>query len=80
MTTIQELPKEKTTEITEKQEIETTDKEAPDHNTILATLETDSIYPLDEIWINAKTGISQTLAIQESADKKGKDSRQDAPG
>ena len=72
MTTIQEVPEETTTEITEKQEIEITDKKTPDHNTILATLEMDNIYPLDEIWINAKTSISQTLAIQESADKKEK--------
>ena len=67
---IQEVPEETTTEITEKQEIEITDEETLDHNTILATHKTDNIYPLDEIWINAKTGISQTLAIQESADKK----------
>ena len=72
MTTIQEVPEETTTEITEKQEIEITDEETPDHDTTLATLETDNIYPLDKIWINAKTGISQTLAIQESADKKEK--------
>ena len=32
----------------------------------------DNIYPLEEIWINSKTGISQKLAIQESADKKEK--------
>ena len=43
-----------------------------DHDTTLATLEMDNIYPLDEIWINAKTGISQTLAIQGSANKKEK--------
>src|SRR6201996_6893797 len=71
-TTIQEVPEETTTEITEKQETEKTDEETPDHDTTLATLEMDNIYPLDEIWINAKTGISQTLAIQESADKKEK--------
>ena len=72
MTMIQEVPEGTTTEITKKQKIEITDKETPDHNTILATLEMDNIYPLDEIWINAKTGISQTLTIQESADKKEK--------
>ena len=32
----------------------------------------DNIYPLEEIWINLKTRISQKLAIQESADKKEK--------
>ena len=69
---IQEVPEEMTTEITEKQEIEIMDEETLDHDTILATLKTDNIYPLDEIWINTKTGISQTLAIQESADKKEK--------
>ena len=61
-----------TTETTEKKEIRITNEEILDHNTVLATLKTDTIYPLDEIWINAKTGISQTLAIQELADKKEK--------
>ena len=32
----------------------------------------DNIYPLEEIWINSKTGISQKITIQESADKKEK--------
>ena len=71
-TMIQEVPEEMTTETTEKQETEITDDKTPDYDTTLATLETDNIYPLDKIWINAKTGISQTLAIQESADKKEK--------
>ena len=64
-TTIQEVPEETTTEITKKQEIEIMDEETPDHDTTLATLEMDNIYPLDKIWINAKTGISQTLAVRE---------------
>ena len=34
-----------TTKIIEKQEIEITDEETPDHNTTLATLEMDNIYP-----------------------------------
>ena len=42
MTTIQELPEETITEITKRQEIEIMNEETPDHNTILATLETDS--------------------------------------
>ena len=71
-TMIQEVPEEMTMETTEKQEIRIMDEETLDHNTILSILEMDTIYPLDEIWINAKTGISQTLAIQESADKKEK--------
>ena len=45
------------------------DEETLDYDTTLATLEMDNIYPLDEIWINAKI---QTPAIQESADKKEK--------
>ena len=47
-------------------------EETLDHNTTLAILEMDNIYPLEEIWINLKTGISHKLAIQESADKKEK--------
>ena len=74
---IQEVHEETITEmITEtiKKEKETiNDKEETlDHNTTLATLEMDNIYPLEEIWINLKTGISQKLTIQESADKKEK--------
>ena len=56
-TTIQEVPEEMTTEITEKQEIEITDEETLDHDTILATLETDNIYPLDK-----RYGSTQKLA------------------
>ena len=48
------------------------EEETPDHNTTLATLEMHNIYPLEEIWINSKTGISQKLTIQESADRKEK--------
>ena len=59
------------TETTEKETINN-EEETLDHNTTLATLEMDNTYPLEEIWINLKTGISQKLAIQESADKKEK--------
>ena len=38
---------------------------------ILAQIETDNS-PLEELWINAKTNISQKLAIQETVDKKEK--------
>ena len=38
---------------------------------VLAQLETDNS-PLEELWINAKTNVSQKLAIQETADKKEK--------
>ena len=38
---------------------------------VLAQLEMDNS-PLEELWINAKTNVSQKLAIQETADKKEK--------
>ena len=38
---------------------------------VLAQLEMDNS-PLEELWINTKTNISQKLAIQESVDKKEK--------
>ena len=38
---------------------------------VLAQIETDNS-PLEELWINAKTNISQKLAIQETVDKKEK--------
>ena len=70
---IQEVHEETITEtIKEEKETINDEEETPDHNTTLATLEMDNIYPLEEIWINLKTGISQKLAIQESADKKEK--------
>ena len=73
MTTIQEVHKETITEtIKEEKETINNEEETPDHHTTLATLEMDNIYTLEEIWINSKTGISQKLAIQESADKKEK--------
>ena len=68
---IQEVHEETITE-TIKEEKMINEEETPDHNTTLATLEMDKIYPLEEIWINSKTGISQKLAIQESADKQEK--------
>ena len=72
-TTIQEVHEETITEIIKEEKQMTNDKEeTPDHNTTLAILEMDNIYPLEEIWINSKTGISQKLAIQESADKQEK--------
>ena len=72
-TTIQEVHEETITEIIkEENKMINNEEETPDHNTTLATLEMDNIYPLEEIWINLKTGISQKLAIQESADKKEK--------
>ena len=72
-TTIQETHEEMITEtMTEETQTINEEEETLDHNTTLATLEMDNIYPLEEIWINSKTGISQKLAIQESADKKEK--------
>ena len=38
---------------------------------VLAQIEMDNS-PIEELWINAKTNISQKLAIQETADKKEK--------
>ena len=63
MTTIQEVHEEMITEmiteiIKEEKEMINNEEETPDHNTTLATLEMDNIYPLEEIWINSKTGIS----------------------
>ena len=58
--------------MTEEKETINKEEETLDHNTTLATLKMDNIYPLEEIWINLKTSISQKLTIQESADKKKK--------
>ena len=46
-------------------------KITPEPTSILALLEMDN-NPLEELWINVKTNISQKLAIQETADKKEK--------
>ena len=70
---IQEVHEETITEtMTEEKETINDEKETPEHNTTLAILKMDNIYPLEEIWINSKISISQKLAIQESADKKEK--------
>ena len=44
-------------------------EETLDHNTTLATLKMDNIYPLEEIWINSKTSILQKFAIQDKKEK-----------
>ena len=44
--------------IKEEKETINDEEETLDHNTTLATLKMDNIYPLEEIWINSKTGIS----------------------
>ena len=67
---------EETTKISEKETItdileeESTELTQASIN-VLAQLETDNS-PLEELWINAKTNVSQKLAIQETADKKEK--------
>ena len=67
-----------TTEIMEQEKKSTSDKLEEESMgftqtsiNVLAQLKTDNS-PLEELWINAKTNISQTLAIQETADKKEK--------
>ena len=65
--TMETLEKEPAADTSEEEATEFT--QAPIN--VLAQIEMDNS-PLEELWINTKTNISQKLAIQETADKKEK--------
>ena len=65
--TMEKLEKEPVADTSEEESMEFTQVPIK----ILAQIETDNS-PLEELWINAKTNISQKLAIQETVDKKEK--------